>query len=89
MKEIELALDIVVEGGAWDEAAMETLAFEAMRAALASASDAPRDPVEISLLLTDDEGIRDEACPQQPAASGSNGAAVAVCVGQSSNDLLL
>jgi probable rRNA maturation factor len=54
------SIDMAVEGGAWDgEEAMEALARRAFAAAFAVASDRPRDEVEISLLLTDDAGIRE------------------------------
>ena len=54
-----IELDVSVEGGAWPEgSAMEDLARRAMTAALAAAADRPDGPVEISLLLTDDAGIR-------------------------------
>ncbi len=39
-------------------------------------------PADEGTTAPDDEGIRDEACPQQPTTSESNGAAVVVCVGQ-------
>jgi probable rRNA maturation factor len=55
-----LDLDVAVEGGAWSEVAdIEALARRAVAAALGVASDAPRDPVEVSLLLTDDAGVRE------------------------------
>ena len=55
-----LDLDVAVEGGAWSEVAdIEALAQRAVAAALGVASDAPRDPVEVSLLLTDDAGVRE------------------------------
>ncbi len=55
-----LDLDVAVEGGAWSEVAdIEALAHRAVAAALGVASDAPRDPVEVSLLLTDDAGVRE------------------------------
>ncbi|HEX2137237.1 MAG TPA: rRNA maturation RNase YbeY [Microvirga sp.] len=54
-----VALEMSVEAGAWPEGgAMEDLARRAFTAALAAAADRPAGPVEISLLLTDDEGIR-------------------------------
>jgi probable rRNA maturation factor len=59
-----LDLDVAVEGGAWadlggpDAGDVETIARRAVAAALAVASDAPRGPVEVSLLLTDDAGVR-------------------------------
>ena len=55
-----LDLDVAIEGGAWSEVAdIEALARRAVAAALGVASDAPRDPVEVSLLLTDDAGVRE------------------------------
>ena len=55
-----LDLDVAVEGGAWSEVSdIEALARRAVAAALGVASDAPRDPVEVSLLLTDDAGVRE------------------------------
>jgi probable rRNA maturation factor len=60
MSAVDLELDLAVEGGAWPEpAGLEELAHRAMTAALATASDAPADPVEISVLLTDDAAIRE------------------------------
>ena len=54
-----LDLDVAVEGGAWSEVAdIEALAHRAVTAALGVASDAPQAPVEVSLLLTDDAGVR-------------------------------
>ena len=54
-----LDLDVAVEGGAWSDLGdVETIARRAVAAALAVASDAPRGPVEVSLLLTDDAGVR-------------------------------
>jgi len=53
----DLELDIAVEAGAWPEA-MEDLARRAFTAALGLAPDAPPGPVAVSLLLTDDAGIR-------------------------------
>ena len=59
MRRVELTLDMSVEAGAWPEReAMEALAHRAFAAALQAASDAPAGPVEISLLLSDDAGIR-------------------------------
>ena len=59
-KQTVFFIDMAVEGGAWDgEEAMEALARRAFAAAFAVASDRPRDEVEISLLLTDDAGIRE------------------------------
>ena len=59
MSAVDLAVDLVVGEGAWpDPAALEGIAERAMAAALAAASDSPPDPVEISLLLTDDAAIR-------------------------------
>jgi len=58
-KTTAFAIDLAIEGGAWDEEdAMDALARRAFAAAFAVASDRPRDEVEISLLLTDDAGIR-------------------------------
>jgi probable rRNA maturation factor len=55
----DLDLDIAVQGGAWSGlAGIETLARRAVEAALGVASDAPRGPVEVSLLLSDDAGVR-------------------------------
>ncbi|HEX2556353.1 MAG TPA: rRNA maturation RNase YbeY [Microvirga sp.] len=55
----DLDLDVAVEGGAWSELGdAEALARRAVEAALGVASDAPRGPVEVSLLLTDDAGVR-------------------------------
>ena len=59
MSPVDLELDIAVEGGAWpDEAVMEEWARRAFTAALATVSDRPEGPLAISLLLTDDPGIR-------------------------------
>jgi probable rRNA maturation factor len=59
VRSFELILDVIVEGGAWpDTDLMEALARRAMTAALNVASDAPEGGIEISLLLTDDAGIR-------------------------------
>jgi len=56
---VELTLDMSVEAGAWpDRDTLEALAQRAFSTALATASDAPTGPVEVSLLLTDDTGIR-------------------------------
>ena len=55
----DLELDIVVERGAWpDLSAPEDLARRAVTAALATVSDSPAGPIQISLLLTDDAGVR-------------------------------
>jgi len=52
-------LDVVIEEGAWTEIGeVETLAHRAVEAALQVASDAPRRPVAITLLLSDDAGVR-------------------------------
>lgn len=56
MSERDLAVDIVAEADSWPD--LEDLARRAMAAALATVSDAPQGPLEISLLLTDDAGIR-------------------------------
>lgn len=56
---IELDLDVAVEDGDWSALGdAEALARRAVEAALGVASDAPRGPVEVSLLLTDDAGVR-------------------------------
>jgi probable rRNA maturation factor len=53
-------LDIVRGPGDWARiAGLEVLARRAIEAALAVASDAPQPPVELSLLLTDDGGVRE------------------------------
>jgi probable rRNA maturation factor len=53
-------LDVIPEAGDWSRLeAAEALARRAVEAAFAVASDAPREDVEISLLLTDDDGIRE------------------------------
>jgi probable rRNA maturation factor len=53
-------LDVIAEAGEWSRLeSPEDLARRAVEAAFGVASDAPREDVEISLLLTDDEGIRD------------------------------
>lgn len=55
----DLDLDVAVEAGAWSGLGdVEALARRAVEAALAVASDAPRGPVEVSLLLADDAGVR-------------------------------
>ena len=60
MTAADLSLDLIVEAGEWpDPDSLEEFAHRAMRAALAAVSDAPTDPVEISLLLTDDAAIRE------------------------------
>jgi len=52
-------LDVMAEAGDWDRLGdMEALALKAVEAAFRAASDAPSGEVEISLLLTDDDGIR-------------------------------
>jgi probable rRNA maturation factor len=56
VSERDLAVDIVAEAGSWPD--LEDLARRAIAAAFATASDAPQGPLEISLLLTDDAGIR-------------------------------
>ena len=54
-----IELDIAVEGGDWASVAdAGDLARRAVEAALAVASDAPRGPVELSLLLTDDAAVQ-------------------------------
>ena len=59
MSPAELDLDLSLVGGAWPpEPALEALARRAFAAALAAASDRPEGPVAVSLLLTDDAGIR-------------------------------
>jgi probable rRNA maturation factor len=55
-----VSLDLVVEAGGWSALPeVETLAQRAVDAALGVASDAPREPVEISILLADDATIRE------------------------------
>jgi probable rRNA maturation factor len=52
-------LDIVRGPGDWARIAdLEALTRRAIEAALAVAPDAPQTPVELSLLLTDDAGVR-------------------------------
>lgn len=52
-------LDVIAEAGEWTRLdSPDDLARRAVEAAFAVASDAPREEVEISLLLTDDAGIR-------------------------------
>jgi len=54
-----IALDVMVEAGDWAGlGSPEALGRRAVEAAFGAASDAPRDDVEITLLLTDDAGIR-------------------------------
>lgn len=53
-------LDIIIEEGEWSRLGdPEALARRAVEAAFAVASDAPSEPVEISLLLADDAHIRE------------------------------
>lgn len=53
-------LDIIIEGGEWSRRGdVEGLAQRAAEAAFAVASDAPSEPVEIGLLLTDDAQIQE------------------------------
>jgi len=55
-----VSLDLVVEAGGWAALGeVEALAERAVTAALAVASDAPRKPIEISVLLADDATIRE------------------------------
>jgi probable rRNA maturation factor len=55
----DLHLDIAVEGGDWARLPdAEDLARNAVAAALAVASDAPRGPVEVSLVLADDAAVQ-------------------------------
>ncbi len=54
-----IALDVLVEAGDWAGLGdPEELGRRAVEAAFGAASDAPREDVEITLLLTDDAGIR-------------------------------
>jgi probable rRNA maturation factor len=54
-----IELDIAVEGGDWATLPeVEDLARQAVEVALAVASDAPRGPVELSLLLADDAAVK-------------------------------
>ena len=54
-----MALDVMVEAGDWAGLGdSEELGRRAVEAAFGAASDAPREDVEITLLLTDDAGIR-------------------------------
>lgn len=55
-----IELDVIVEEGGWarlDDP--EALTRRAVEAAFAVASDAPREPSEISVLLTDDAHVRE------------------------------
>ena len=53
-------LDVMIGPGDWARIAdMEGLARRAIDAALAAAPKAPQSPVELSLLLTDDAGVRE------------------------------
>jgi probable rRNA maturation factor len=55
----DLELDVLVEGGPWqDPSAVEDLARRAVTAALSTASDSPTGPIQVGLLLTDDAGVR-------------------------------
>jgi probable rRNA maturation factor len=55
-----IELDLMIEAGDWSRLGdPEALARRAVEAAFAAAADAPRDAVEISLLLTDDKGVRE------------------------------
>jgi probable rRNA maturation factor len=57
---VDLTLDVIVAAGAWPDApALERLAHWASSAALTTVSDAPAGPVEISMLFTDDAGVRE------------------------------
>ena len=54
-----IALDIAPEAGGWSRLGdLEGIARNAVSAALAVVPDAPRD-IEVSLLLTDDSGMRE------------------------------
>jgi probable rRNA maturation factor len=60
MMSATVELDVVTEGGDWSQIPdVEALARRAVEAALKVASDAPRGGAEISLLLTDDAGVRE------------------------------
>jgi probable rRNA maturation factor len=53
-------LDVIDEGGDWSGLGNpEALTRRAIEAAFRAASDAPREDVEISVLLTDDAGVQD------------------------------
>jgi probable rRNA maturation factor len=53
-------LDVIAEEGEWSRLGdPEALTRRAVEAAFLIASDAPREDVEISVLLTDDAGVRD------------------------------
>jgi probable rRNA maturation factor len=55
-----IELDIIIEGGEWPRLSdPEGLTRRAVQAAFAVASDAPPEPVEISLLLADDAHVRE------------------------------
>jgi probable rRNA maturation factor len=53
-------LDVLVEADGWrDLPDVEDLASQAVEAAFAASPLAPRDPVEVSLMLTDDAAVRE------------------------------
>ncbi len=53
-------LDVMVEADGWGQLGdVEALALEAVEAAFAASPLAPREPVEISLLLADDAAVRE------------------------------
>lgn len=59
MSEAQVDADFAVEAEGWSELPeIEALARRAVAAALGVASDAPREPVAISILLADDAAVR-------------------------------
>jgi probable rRNA maturation factor len=57
---LAIFIDLAVEAEGWSALTdPEALARGAVEAALRTASDAPREPVELSVLLTDDEAVRE------------------------------
>ena len=56
----EAEIDVAVEDPRWEEAVpdLEAFAIRAVAAGLAIAPDSPTGPVEVSVLLTDDEAVR-------------------------------
>ncbi|HEX2725627.1 MAG TPA: rRNA maturation RNase YbeY [Beijerinckiaceae bacterium] len=53
-------LEVIIENGEWASLGdADALARRAVDAALAVAANAPRDPLEISVLLSDDASVRD------------------------------
>ena len=53
-------LEVIIESGEWASVGdAEALARRAVDAAFAVVANAPRDPIEISVLLSDDASVRD------------------------------